>query len=571
MKVFSISSIAAVLICLVTLAVYLPALNNGLVNWDDNANFLSNTQFQGFSRSHLHWMWTTHLMGRYIPITWMTLGLDYTIWKGKPFGYHLTNILWHAVNAALFYWLAFLLFERTLSGRARTRAVLMAGAAFAALFFSLHPLRVESVAWVTERRDVVSGAFFLLALLAYLKAFPPAPQPADLQPAIERKYYWACFGFFILAILSKEIVVTFPVLLLLLDFYPLRRLHGPPLRWLGPSFRWVWLEKIPFFVIGGLDSVMALYVGVSHHAAESLTELGLWPRIMITLYDLGFYLEKTLAPVGLSPLYPVLPRKISLAATPFELILVIVAGITVMAILLTPRKPALLLVWIAYAVILLPVAGLFHNGAQIAADRYTYLACLGWALLAGAGLALAWAALGRSVATWGLAGAAVAVLATLGWLTRDQIRFWRDSDSLWMHAISVEPSPTAYQNLGASFLDEGDILGAMDQFRSAIAIQPNSAASHHGLGRVLLDLHRWDEATQEFRRAEQLMPDMAQAYNGMCHSLLMQGKTDDAVIQCQTAVRLDPGNPGYRKNLKTAGEMKLRLEQQQTLPAGENH
>src|SRR5260370_21616205 len=166
----------------------------------------------------------------------MTLGLDYTIWGMNPFGYHLTSVLFHTVNAVFFYFVALALLRLVLRDRSKElQAWIPIGALFAALLFALHPLRVESVAWVTERRDVVSGMFFLLAILAYLRGNPDVP-----GAPIRGQYYWACFGFFILALLSKEIAVTLPVILLILDVYPLRRL--------GTGFT-MFLEKIPFFLL----------------------------------------------------------------------------------------------------------------------------------------------------------------------------------------------------------------------------------------------------------------------------------------------------------------------------------
>ena len=297
-----VSLIVAVLIGLVTLALFLPTLHNGFVNWDDDVNLINNPDFRGFSWSHLEWMWTNRLMAHYVPLTWMTFGLDYVLWKDEPFGYHLMNVLLHAANAAIFFLLALAIFKRAFSRiDLHGERFLIYGAAFAALFFSVHPLRVESVAWATERRDVLSGLFYLLALLVYVRA-----PTRGLDRSMPRSSYFWCLTFFVLSVLSKEIAVTLPLILLLLDVYPLRRL-GKPSGWLKPGVRNVWLEKIPFFVISLADGSFALYTGIQGHVVGSLGLLPWTARIAITVYDMAFYLFKTILPVTLSPLYPLNP------------------------------------------------------------------------------------------------------------------------------------------------------------------------------------------------------------------------------------------------------------------------
>src|SRR5438093_1913883 len=194
------------LIALVTFAAFLPTLHNQFVNWDDVENFVDNPHYRGLGWTQLRWMWTTHL-GHYIPLTWMTFGLDYVLWGMNPVGYHLTNLLLHAANAAVFYLLALRILGSALQGpRERGNVGLAASAAFAALLFAIHPLRVESVAWATERRDVLSGLFYLLALLAYLRA------GEQVEPG--RSGYWASVGLFVCALLSKSMAVSLPVVML---------------------------------------------------------------------------------------------------------------------------------------------------------------------------------------------------------------------------------------------------------------------------------------------------------------------------------------------------------------------
>src|SRR3989449_5724761 len=230
-----------VLIALVTVVPFLPTLDNQFVNWDDDDNLVENPHYRGLGWTHLRWMWTTFHIGHYAPLTWMTFGLDYLFWGLKPVGYHLSNLLLHAANAAVFYLVARRILGSALSGpRERGNVGLAAAAAFAALLFALHPLRVESVAWATERRDVLSGLFYLLTLLVYLQA--------GEQGARGRSGYWASVGLFVCALLSKSMAVSLPVVMLILDVYPLRRLGGAR-GWWGEPARRIYLEKIPFVLL----------------------------------------------------------------------------------------------------------------------------------------------------------------------------------------------------------------------------------------------------------------------------------------------------------------------------------
>jgi len=211
-------------LALASFVVFLPALDAGFVNWDDDENFLDNPNYRGLGATQLRWMFTTFLMGHYIPVTWMSLGLDYVVWGMRPAGYHLTNLLLHAANAVLFYFMALRLLRARVADRSTHGSLaLTLGSAFATLLFAVHPLRAESVAWITERRDVLSGLFYLGAIVAYLR-YCDGGVPEGSRTRGTRRWYWASLGLFALALLSKAMTVTLPVILLVLDVYPLRRL-----------------------------------------------------------------------------------------------------------------------------------------------------------------------------------------------------------------------------------------------------------------------------------------------------------------------------------------------------------
>lgn len=545
---------------LLTLVTFLPSVKDDFLNWDDSTNFVQNNEYRGLGWTQLKWMWTSHLIGRYVPITWMTLGLDYTIWKMNPFGYHLTNVLFHAANALVFYFLALLLYRvawRNSSPESERNVMLAALAG--ALIFAVHPLRVESVSWVTERRDVVSGLFYLLTILAYVRGFDGADRP------IRRKLYWVSVAFFVLALLSKEIVVTLPVVLILLDLYPLRRL-GPG-RWTGKTGCKVWIEKVPFFALTIADTAWALYIAQHEHSYASLANLG-WPsRITAAIYSLGFYLLKTIVPFQLVPFYTLSPNRIDPWGAPVIISALVIVSISVAAVALWRKFPALLVIWIAYAVTLFPVLGLLDNGPQITADRYSYLACLGWALLAGS-VMLAWT---KSELPWLLpstAGAVVLLLFTLSW--RQEL-IWRDSETLWTYTLATEPSFLAYVNMGNVLMDRGDFLWAADHFRRAAELKPDFPSAHLGLGGAFVALKRANEAEQEFRIALQLGQSLPFAENGLACALALEGKYDEAIEHFNEALRLLPTYNDARKNRQQVLDRKKKLADAGNVAGNETH
>src|SRR5213594_321583 len=422
--------LAPLLVALFTLTAFLPTLQNQFVAWDDDKNFLDNPRYRGLGWAHLRWMFTAFHLGHYIPLTWVTFGMDHLLWGMEPVGYHLTSLLLHAVNAVLFFSLVRRILTLALPSAAERDHALAVSAGFAALVFAIHPLRVESVAWVTERRDVLSGLFYLVTILVYLRACEGEERG--------RRWYSLAVATFVLALLSKSMVVNLPIVLLILDVYPLRRLGGAIGWWSEPARR-VYIEKIPFVLLAAAASAIAVMAQSSVHAVASLAQLSVPGRVAISTYGLSFYLWKMVVPVNLSPVYELRPP-VNPWATPFLLSYGVVLALTAIALALRRRVPGLPAAWVAYIVVLLPVLGIFQSGPQIAADRYTYLAGLGWAILGGAGLLSCWRSSRRSKtgtpATWLLAGIAFCVVVGLGVLTWNQVHVWHDSEKLWSHAVA---------------------------------------------------------------------------------------------------------------------------------------
>lgn len=381
--------LAPVLIVLLTFVTFFPVLQNGFVNWDDDRNLIANPHYRGLGWAQLRWMFTDLSMGHYQPLSWMTLGLDYLLWGMDPFGYHLTSLILHGANAAIFYFVALRLLSAAFGKPIVSGELpLQIAVGFAALLFAIHPLRVESVAWATEQRGVLAGLFFLLSLLCYLRA-----NTVSEDSSTRLKWMIGAVTTYGLSLLSKASGVALPVVLLVLDVYPLGRLSGGLREWLGAKNRALWWEKLPFLVLALAAVAIAPMAAQEAGAMRGRGEYGIVFGIAQALFGLAFYLWKPLIPAGLSPLYAVVSDAVP-ATWPFlpsqELILalsvVVALAVSIALFLLRRRWPAGLANWVCYAALLAPVLGIVQIGAQIVADRYSYLPSLGWTILAGGGV-----------------------------------------------------------------------------------------------------------------------------------------------------------------------------------------
>ena len=346
---------------------FLPALGAQFVNWDDEVSFLRNPDYRGLGSAQIRWMLTTTLLGHWSPLTWMTWSVNHVLGGLDPWGYHLGNLLLHAATVALLCLVA----RRLLAagfGLPPARPAIAAGAFVAALVFGLHPLRAESVAWVSERRDVLCGLFYLLAVQAYLRGVAGGAR-------VERRWWALSVGAFAAALLSKAIAVTLPLTLLLMDVYPLRR------RALG----WPALvaEKLPYALLAAGAAALAVVARQEGGNITAYEQYGVGARIALAGYTFWFYPWKLVWPAGLSPMYE-LPPRIGPGQWRFLGPLIAVAIVTTVLVALRRRWPAGLAVWLSSAIVLAPISGLVHSGSQLAADRYSYLSGLGFAVLAGA-------------------------------------------------------------------------------------------------------------------------------------------------------------------------------------------
>ncbi len=547
----------AVLVFAVTVIAFLPAFQGQFLNWDDEENFLRNEDFRGLGRPQLRWMFSTSLMGHYIPVTWLSLGANYAVGGMDPRGYLAVNVFLHAVTAVLFLLIARRLLSAALRGRAPLHAVEL-GAAFAALVFAIHPLRVESVAWITERRDVLSGVWYLLAAWAWLRAV------AD-DPRIRPGFYALSFGAFGAGLLSKTSGVMLPFALLFLDAYPLRRL--------GLGWRRLTVEKLPHFALAGLGMTVALWAVRQGTAVTSYGDYGVGARLAMSAYSFVFYPWKWVWPVGLSPIYE-LPARVDPWAPRFLVPLIVCVLVTAVLIALRRPWPAGLAAWAYSALMVLPVSGIVHAGFQLAHDRYSYLSGLGLALLAGGALALVLRAGAASrIAPWLtvlLGATAAVVIVGLAVQTWRQSKVWHSSETLWAWAVDLDPGCAICQNnLGSAIIHSPSRTAlspalAETHFRRAIALRPGRATFYHNLGGALAFQGRYQEAEAPLREFLRLSPQRPEAPGRLGMLYVDQGRYAEAIPLLRQALAMEPRFSAVRADLVRG----LRVEAQAERKSG---
>jgi tetratricopeptide (TPR) repeat protein len=525
----------------ITFLVFLPALNGGFVNWDDDHVLQENEHFRGLGWTQLQWMATAYWTGHYHPLTWLSFAIDYRLWGldgNGAFGFHLTNVILHMLNAGLFYLLARLLLTLAIpSEQGQTDAAVNVGVALAAMLFAMHPLRAESVAWVTERRDVLSVFFLLPCVLAYL-GYVTGWRRSGV-------WYGASIVLLLLSLLCKAWGMTLPVVLLILDWYPLGRFRKGESGTGGGGAIPLLVEKLPFVVLAAGAAIQAAQAQSSAlYTMKTLAEYGLWQRIAQGFYGIAFYLWKTLLPTGLAPIYEI-PERMNPFEMRFIFAAVVVLAITAAVVMMRRRRPAGLALWACYVVVVSPVLGLAQSGPQLVADRYSYVACLTWAILAGAGMVrlvrfCATSPRGNTMLAWG-AIASIGVLATLAGLTVRQVCFWHDSETLWQRTLAVAPdSYNAHNNMAAVLGFRGDIAAAEQQYRAALAVKPDGAMALTNLGGLLSNSGRYEEALQYLQRGLPGNPDQVTALTSLAITLQRLGRYDEAVTLYRRQLDADP-------------------------------
>jgi tetratricopeptide (TPR) repeat protein len=531
----------ALVVAGLTALVFSRSVGYGFVRWDDESLLVKNQAFRSLDWDALRWMASSTLLGHRVPIAWLSFAIDHAVWGMRPAGYHLTNVLLHAANVGLVAVLGAELLRRATSWPER---ICRLGAAVAALFWGLHPLRVEAVSWVTGRRDVLSGFFLLLTLIAYLRAAgPPGP--------IRRRWLIAAVAAYALAAGSKAIVMGAPLALLALDVYPLGRLPADVRGWGSPALRGVWLEKIPLIVLGALAALGAAMAVRGVHIT-----LGIEAWFDKVVATLAAPLWRTVWPLSLSPVYE-RPAHVDLHVPQFWAAVVLIASVSVVILALRARWPAGCVAGIWYVTLLAPVMGTMHVGPQLTADRYSYLPALSFSVLAGALVAAAvradrsgWIRAGLGARAVLIAIAGLAGLAGLSWR---QQGVWQDTGTLWAHAVRETPEcARCYQALGAWHASQGRSAEGMANFRRALELNPELLEVRMHFGNLLAAMGRPAEAIEQYERALALDPRRVELHTNLGLALMRLGRPADAVSQYERVLADVPDFVAVRVSLATA-------------------
>jgi Flp pilus assembly protein TadD len=505
---------------------FFPAIGNGFTGYDDPAYVTDNARVkQGLTWEHIKWAFSAVVAANWHPLTMLSHMLDCQIFGTKPWGHHLTNVLLHAMNTVLL----FLVLKRMTDKTGRSF--------FVAALFGLHPLHVQSVAWVAERKDVLSTLFWMLTLLAYARFV----EESKVQSPKSKVFYAVALVCFALGLMSKPMVVTLPFVLLLLDYWPLGRLRKEQI---GKLLR----EKLPFFALAAIVSAVTFAVQKNQGAVTGLTVLTFPLRLENAMVAYAGYLGKLFYPAGLSVFYP-FPRHWPLEKI-FAAAMVLIA-ISFFAAVLWRRQPWLLVGWLWFVGTLVPVIGLVQVGAQAMADRYTYVPSVGMLVLTVWGayeLTRRWR---HHAAVLSLAGVVAIILCFVA--TRQQLGYWRDGETLFRHAIAVTgENAVACENLGVILEKDGHFDEAVEQFKKGLDLLPGDADLHCNLGIALADQKRFDEAISQYQQALKLDPSHAESHCELGISLGHKGLLAEAVQQLQAAARLDPASADIRYNLGNA-------------------
>jgi tetratricopeptide (TPR) repeat protein len=522
--------LAVAALALAVVCTYWPTLHCDFVGFDDPDVVTTNPHVQqGITPANLTWILHDYGSVHYwAPVTLFTHMLDCQLFGMVASHHHLTNMLFHLANTLILF-----LLLRNITG-AFWRSI------FVAALFALHPLRVESVAWIAERKDLVSGFFFLLTIWAYCRYAKCPKTTAETRPPRQRLYLLTCF-LFALALMSKPMVVTLPVVLLLLDIWPLGRVNLASASQAWPLLR----EKIPLFAMVVPISIMTFIAQKKLGAVAPLPDVSITDRPVNALVAYSGYLQKTFWPTNLAALYLRPPHypdwQIAVA-------LVLLAGVTFAVVRLAKTKPWLLAGWFWFLVTLLPVIGLLQAGDQSIADRFTYIPSIG--LL----IAVVWifAYLARNAPRLQTVGVivGVAALVVCGRLSHSQIYYWSNSETLFTRILAITPqSAVAHNNLASFYHDHQNIPLAIQHYEAALRINPRYGHAHYNLGVIYSQVGNQPKAIEHFEAAIAAEPELIDAYNDLAGALLQERRAPDALNQLNAALKLRPDSEPVRHNI----------------------
>jgi protein O-mannosyl-transferase len=496
------------LIACATFIVFLPSLNNDFTNWDDGSYVVVNPDIQGFTFHNLARIFSSGYVNNYQPLTMLTYMAEYSFFKLNPVVYHSTNLVLHIINGVLVFVLIYALSGSHVTG-------LLVG-----LLFAVHPMRVESVAWISERKDVLSAFFYFISLLFYLRYINKN----------KRKYYWLCALSLLFSLLSKPMAVSQPFVLLLIDYFSNKKVDKKAV-----------LDKIPFFAISAVFIAITLIAQLSGPEPDS-SHFSPVQRIFAPFYGIVFYLVKSVFPANLCAFYPfpVTPdggMPLRLLASPFP-----VLGIAAAVWYFRGRSRTLVFGSLFFLVAALPVLQIVPVGSAIVAERYTYVPLLGvYFVFAGFFRYLLTVKFAGNNAAKGLLAAGIGIYgAVFCCLTYGRCGVWKDSLSLWNDVISKHPFAEAYNNRGKFYSAQGDNVRALDDFNRAISLKPAFALPYYNRAIVYRSRGDYDRAIDDNTRAIMYNPGFSWAYNDRGVACCLKGEYDRGIADFTQAVTLDP-------------------------------
>lgn len=537
-----------VTLAILVLVVFLQTVNFDFVNFDDDVYVENNPAVQsGLNRHAFIWALTTNYQANWHPLTWISLMVDtevariatwfFDISLGRHNSgfYHLTNVILHAANTVLLY-----IVLNAMTG-IRWRS------AFVAALFAVHPLHVESVAWISERKDVLSTLFWMLTMLSYV----------NYVRVRTAHSYWTVLVLYLLGLMSKPMLVSLPIVLLLLDLWPLRRIQLAD-RNPDSTISQLLREKLPLFVLAIASCFVTLWAQHSGGAVARIEAYPLGVRVANALVSYIAYLVKMVRPTELSVLYLHPGRNLPVWQVIGSAIILVLASI--FAIKSARSRPYVMVGWFWYFITLIPVIGLIQVGKQAMADRYTYVPLIGIFVLIAWGLPDLVSVLAGQryrVVSAALRCFAIVVIGVLAVMCYSAVGVWRNSITLFSQALKVDPTNSlAYNNLGNALSDLGEFDQAIECYNKALRYHPEYADARYNLAEAYRQSGEVDKAISEYKRVIRMYPGYTKARNNLGSIYALQGKYDLAIAEFEAALKVDPDNPDIRRNLENARRAK---------------
>jgi tetratricopeptide (TPR) repeat protein len=540
LKYSRIIVLSGIVLFLVAVIIYMPALKNGFVNWDDDTYIYENININALHMRSLYWMATTFHASNWHPLTWLSHAVDYCIFALDPWGHHLVSIILHAFNTLLVFILVLLLSIRNRSGSDKSFAArdhlmppLIMGVG-AALLFGIHPVRVESVVWLSERKDLLCAYYMLLTVITYLFH--------TWSTNSKRKKHWRLFSLilFIFSLMAKPMAVSLPFVLLLLDLYPLQRFVKN-----SAEKMTIVREKIPYIILSLVSGVITIIAQYAGGAVASIEDYPFTLRLLNAFRSIIFYIVQMVWPAQLVPLYPYQQESSWMTLQQYACVAIVVVITVICYDRFRKGHPLLLVAWATYLIMLLPVLGIIQVGLQAAADRYTYLPSISIFFVSAGALAWLYERIGISRKRFVLKGVVLiscsAFMVMIGRLTVQQIAVWKSSYSLWSYVNKIYPDRIFFvnYNLGLAYYARGMYDKAIAEYERVIKTKPDFLEAYNNLGNAYFAMYQDDKAVSAYERVVASNPKHAKAHNNLGFAYYTKGMYAQAMVEINKALAIN--------------------------------